>query len=48
MRYHWIRDRVRQKVFDVIWAEGKGNDADFFTKLQPSARHQYFITRFVK
>jgi hypothetical protein len=47
MRYHWIRDRVRQKVFDVIWAEGKGNDADFFTKLQPSARHQYFIKRFV-
>jgi hypothetical protein len=47
MRYHWIRDRVRQKIFDVIWAEGKGNDADFFTKLQPSARHQYFIKRFV-
>ena len=47
MRYHWIRDRVRQKVFDVIWAEGKGNDADFFTNLQPSTRHQYFIKRFV-
>ena len=24
MRYHWIRDRVRQGVFRVIWSEGNG------------------------
>ncbi len=47
MRYHWIRDRVRQGVFKVIWAKGADNDADFFTKLQPVKRHQYFATRFV-
>jgi hypothetical protein len=47
MRYHWIRDRVRQKVFQVIWAAGRDNDADFFTKLKPSKRHQFFISRFV-
>ena len=47
MRYHWIRDRVRQGVFKVIWSKGAENDADFFTKLQPIKRHQYFISRFV-
>ena len=47
MRYHWIRDRTRRKVFSVIWAAGNTNDADFFTKIQPSARHQHFVGRFV-
>ena len=47
MRYHWIRDRTRRKIFTVIWAAGATNDADFFTKIQPSTRHQYFAGRFV-
>ena len=47
MRYHWIRDRARQGVFTVTWSKGADNDADFFTKLQPSHRHQSFIYRFV-
>ena len=47
MRYHWIRDRVRKGVFIVTWSKGADNDADFFTKLQPSHRHQSFIYRFV-
>ena len=47
MRYHWIRDRTRRKIFKVTWSKGETNDADFFTKIQPSTRHQYFVTRFV-
>jgi len=47
MRYHWIRDRVRRNIFKVIWASGTTNDADFFTKIQPSTRHQHYVSRFV-
>ena len=48
MRYHWIRDRVRQGVFRVIWSEGKDNIADYFTKLQPTKRHLMFEATFTK
>ena len=48
MRYHWIRDRVRQGIFRVIWSEGKDNIADYFTKLQPTKRHLMFEATFTK
>ena len=35
MRFHWLRDRVGQKHFDVLWREGKNNLADYFTKIHP-------------
>ena len=35
MRYNWIKDRVQQGFFNVIWAPGKTNMADFFTKVHP-------------
>ena len=35
MRFHWIRDRVKQGQFKVIWREGQLNLADFFTKPLP-------------
>jgi hypothetical protein len=47
MRYHWIRDLTRRKIFNVIWSAGSTNDADFFTKIQPSTRHKYFVGRLV-
>jgi hypothetical protein len=47
MRYHWIRDRVRQGVFRVIYRKGADIDADFLTKPQPVHRHEHFIARFV-
>ena len=31
MRYHWIRDRVRQGIFKVFWSTGLDNIADYFT-----------------
>jgi hypothetical protein len=40
MRYHWIRDRIKQGHFKVIWQKGSTNIADFFTKALPVHRHQ--------
>jgi len=40
MRFHWIRDRVRQGQFTVEWRQGAENLADFFTKPLPVHVHQ--------
>lgn len=40
MRFHWIRDRVRQRQFVVEWRQGAHNLADFFTKPLPVHVHQ--------
>jgi hypothetical protein len=40
MRYHWIRDRIRQGHFIIHWKPGKDNLADFFTKLHPPKYHR--------
>jgi hypothetical protein len=40
MRYHWVRDRVDQGEFTVIWKPGHLNLADFFTKAHPVHHHQ--------
>jgi hypothetical protein len=39
MRYHWIRDQVKMKVFKITWKAGKLNLADFFTKAHPVKHH---------
>ncbi len=40
MGLHWIRDRVRQGHFRVLFIRGLHNVADFFTKPLPVARHR--------
>jgi hypothetical protein len=40
MRFHWLRDRVRQGHFRIIFVPGKFNVADFYTKTLPVARHR--------
>lgn len=40
MRYHWVRDRIRQGIFNVYWRKGTDNLADFFTKALAVYRHQ--------
>ena len=40
MRYYWIRDRIRQRQFKVVWKAGASNLADFFTKALPVHEHQ--------
>ena len=39
MNFHWIRDRVRDGQFSIVWKPGNTNVADFFTK--PLPRHQH-------
>jgi hypothetical protein len=40
MRFHWLRDRVRQGQFVIKYVPGLQNIADFFTKALPVARHK--------
>jgi hypothetical protein len=40
MRYHWVRDRVQQGDYKVLWLEGKRNLADYFTKAHAPAHHR--------
>ena len=39
MRLHWIQDRAQQHQFQVTWAPGKLNKADYFTKLHAPIQH---------
>lgn len=38
MRYHWIRERVTLKDFDITWHAGIDSLADLTTKVQPVAQ----------
>ena len=40
MKFHWIRDRIRQGQFQVMWRKGVDNLADFFTKALPVHEHK--------
>jgi hypothetical protein len=40
MRFHWIRDRVDQHEFKVMWQQGTDNIADYFTKVHPPYHHR--------
>ena len=39
LRFHWLRDRVRQAQFTVKWVKSGDNIADFFTKALPVNQH---------
>jgi hypothetical protein len=39
MRFHWVRDRVRQGQLAVSWAKGTTNLADFCTKKYSAKDH---------
>jgi hypothetical protein len=40
MRYWWMKDRIAQGQFDLKWAPGKFNLADYFTKHHPPWHHR--------
>ena len=40
MRFYWVRDREAQGQFRFIWAPGKNNKADYFTKHHPAKHHR--------
>jgi len=35
MRFHWLRDCIRQRQFEVYWRPDHQNKADYFTKHHP-------------
>jgi hypothetical protein len=39
MRFHWIKDRVKQGQYRVYWSPGKDNKGDYFTKHHPPSHH---------
>jgi hypothetical protein len=47
MRFHWLRDRIRQGQFTITHLAGRLNLADFFTKTLPCAIHQELMPRLV-
>ncbi len=42
MRFHWIRDRVRQNQFIIAYIPTQQNLADYFTKNLPKESHSKF------
>jgi hypothetical protein len=40
MRYYWLRDRVRQKQFNVFWEPGCNNLPDYPTKHHSGGHHR--------
>jgi hypothetical protein len=48
MRYHWLQDRVAQGQFNLYWAPGKQNGADYFSKHHPPAHHQLMRHKYLQ
>ncbi len=48
MRFHWIRDRIRQGQFIISYIKTEFNMADYFTKNLDLQRHKYFTSFMVK
>jgi hypothetical protein len=40
MRYLWIKDCIHQRQFNLLWAPGKFNLANYFTKHFPPRHHR--------
>jgi hypothetical protein len=40
MRFYWIKDRVKQRQFNVDWGPGYKNLADYFTKHHSPSHHK--------
>jgi hypothetical protein len=40
MRFYWVRDWQQQGHFNIFWALGSDNLADYFTKHFPARHHQ--------
>jgi hypothetical protein len=47
MRFHWLRDRIRQGQFTITYLASALNLADFFTKSLPRAIHEAMTERLV-
>jgi hypothetical protein len=43
MRFHWVRDRVRQGQFTISYIKSADNVADYFTKNLDPIKHKFFM-----
>ena len=48
MQFHWIQDRVCQKLFDIHWESGGDNLADYFNKHHTASHHKNVRTIYPK
>ena len=48
IRFHWVRDRIRQNNFHIFWGEEKKNLADYVPKHHPIWNHRTTRPRYVK
>ena len=48
MRFYWVRDRIQQIHFHILWEEGKKNLVDYVTKHHPIWHHIAIIPRYIK
>ena len=48
MRYNWIRDRVTNGAFTILWGPGDSNLADYFTKTHPPHHYRSMRSTFVR
>jgi hypothetical protein len=43
MRFHWVRDRVRQGQFIISYIKSADNIAEYFTKNLDPLKHKFFV-----
>jgi hypothetical protein len=48
MRYWWMKDRIHQRQFNLTWAPGKFNLADYFTKHHPPWHHRKMRSKYLQ
>jgi len=48
MKFHWIKSRVSQQHFQVVWARGSDNLADIFTKALSAKDHVALRSNYVQ
>jgi hypothetical protein len=48
MRYWWMKDRINQGQFNLLWAPGKFNLADYFTKHHPPWHHRIMRYKYLQ
>lgn len=47
MRFYWVRDRIAQGQFTVLWRRGADNLADYFTKHHAPSHHRLMRSRYL-
>lgn len=48
VKFHWIQDQIKLKIFRVIWRPGRQNIADYVSKIHTPRHHQFMRGIFFK